>query len=272
MIEETTKEALLRLDFSPERAAELSKGDISTKTIINNSQIINGKHIFIYNHIVIDGRTNTVYSEIEGARKYYFGGDNLKFPSKAPSLFNEYYNLKLELYIKESEALNLPQSVLTKEFYNDELIRIQYEIEATKDKFKVFSKDPAFTKQKQRYLNWLNDNDPTKAKSKAFNFLDFIQNVKNKETFANDLKDTFDTETSTSFAIIVNLLEIEGVFKFSEFAPFYREIKRYFNREIGNQNTINDALSRLRGGTTTRERAFNNINDKVNVLIDKHKI
>lgn len=110
-----------------------------------------------------------------------------------------------------------------------------------------------------------------KSKRNEPAFLDYIHNVKDKEVFALELKELFNTETNTSFGIMINLLEIKDVFKFSEFAPFYRKIKQYFNREIGNQNTINDALNRLRKEIPSREREVNKINDKVNVLIDKHK-
>lgn len=143
MIGEINKEALEKLGFEPKRAEELGKEGISTKTIIGD------------NHIVIDGRTNIVYSDTDGARKYYFENGALKFPAKCDSLREEYYNLKLKLYLNENKATGLTDSDLAKEFHNAEIQHTENEIATTKDKFKTYSKNPEFTKIKNRYLNWL---------------------------------------------------------------------------------------------------------------------
>ncbi|WP_369769249.1 hypothetical protein [Flavobacterium sp. WC2416] len=254
MIEETTKQALLRLGFSHERAAELSEGSISTKTIIND------------NHIVIDGRTNKIYSEIDGAKKYYFENGNIEFPTKVPSLFNEYYNLKLERYIKENEALNLPQSVLAKEFYDDEVVRTFAKLQDTKDKFKVSSKDPAFTKPTQRYLNWLEEYNPAEPKIKPVDFLDFIQNVKDKKAFALELKETFNIEVGANLKIMLELLSEENIIVLSDsqLKSFHEAMKVYFNRDIKSY----EALRKAKDFTPI---ATDKINAKLKPLINRHK-
>ena len=110
----------------------------------------------------------------------------------------------------------------------------------------------------------------TKEETKT-TIYDFIQNVKDKEKFLKDLKSTFNIETKTEIAIVIVLFEKEKIICYNKFAPFYREIKTYLNRNIGNQNTINDAIKRIQNGTQTRETEFVKITEKANELIIKHK-
>ena len=118
--------------------------------------------------------------------------------------------------------------------------------------------------------NEISQNDTGAKKKSKTTIYDFIQNVKDKEDFLKAFKRTFNIETNTEIAIVINLFEKEKIICYSTFAPFYREIKNYLNRDIGNQNTINDAIKRIQKGTQTREAEFEKIKEKVNNLINNH--
>lgn len=109
-------------------------------------------------------------------------------------------------------------------------------------------------------------------KKTELTFFDYLNNVNDPELFANDLKESFKIETNTEIAIVIHVLESEQIFVYSYFAGFYRELKKFFDRNIGKQNTINDAVTRIKSGTETRTKSFNTINSKVKELINKHKI
>lgn len=99
---------------------------------------------------------------------------------------------------------------------------------------------------------------------------DFINNVSDKEAFAKDLKDTFNTEKGISFKIMIELLKAEYVFLIGsrEFSNFYKEIKSFFDRNIGAYQALNDSYK----DKDYKEEDLFVIQTKLKPLIDKHKI
>lgn len=111
-----------------------------------------------------------------------------------------------------------------------------------------------------------------KVKKTELTFFNFINDVKDKELFANDLKESFKIEKNTEIAIVIHLLESERIFVYSYFAHIHRELKKFLGREIGNPNTLNDAVNRIKNGILPRTRSYDTISNKVDELINKHKI
>ena len=153
MTEKTTKEVLERLGFDKDEAERFGKGGISTSRITKS------------NHIVIDGRENVVYSGDEGARVYYFKGGSycsttskdLKFPLTAPQLIEEYYNLKLALYIEKNEPSNFLKSDLKKEFHAKEILEAEQRLMSNRKMLNtLFPTTPESSTTNGRYLEWLN--------------------------------------------------------------------------------------------------------------------
>lgn len=190
MTEKITRENLERLGFENLDVDKYRTGVITTTTIIKG------------NHIVIDGVKNIIYSGTCGARKYYFNPDNLKFPAGAPELIEEYYNIKLELYIKEKAYSNFPNNDLKLEFHEAETMAIKNKLKDLKDKYKVFSKHPEFLETPTRYLKWLkskqhtkptgsNTDDPSKEFKDTFeNIFDSVKPKTVYDYFKKELVDT----------------------------------------------------------------------------------
>lgn len=116
--------------------------------------------------------------------------------------------------------------------------------------------------------------EPTTANNKAEKtFFDFIDNVKNKEAFANDLKDTFNTETGIEFKIMIELLKDEKIFLISDrgFAGFYRAIKPHFSQDIGTRTGLNDLYKHNAAEQKHYAGKVQIIKERLNPLIYRHK-
>lgn len=245
MIEKITKEVLVRLGFDQPKAQEYANERVTTRTIIND------------NHIFIDGVNRLVFSKNEGARKYYFKTDNIEFPNKAPQLIEEYYNLNLVLYIKNNEASNFPDNDLKKEFHEKEIAEVEQDLERAKDKYKVFSKNPEFTKTKTRYLNWLN------KKQKVVKTDEVLKNEFDK-IFKNDIGFTIftkmfeyykdDKNTLANFSFLFHAMEKDFlVCSQTKFREFLRNEK--YNIEI-------EKIDSRQSGKTNKTKLYNSIKDK----------
>jgi hypothetical protein len=107
------------------------------------------------------------------------------------------------------------------------LKKIDFELERIENLLKIETNQPQKLKPFQK---------PTK------NILDFINNVKNKEIFLDELKITFPTERGKSIKIIIELLQKENILIFGnrEFKILYNELKTFFVRDIGTRQSIND--------------------------------
>ncbi|GEM_PF-4352937 len=109
-------------------------------------------------------------------------------------------------------------------------------------------------------------NEIIKLKKPKKSLFEFINNVKDKETFMLELKNTFPTEQGKSIKAIVLKLVKEQILIYGtkEFIQFYNELKTYFNRDIGTYQSINDVK------TVDKETA-DTIYKKLNSLITTHK-
>lgn len=117
-----------------------------------------------------------------------------------------------------------------------------------------------------------NSNDNKNVKSSDPDFFDFIQNISNKTAFSNDLKQKFNNERSTEFGLLIYILTLEKIFLYYKFAPFFRSIKKNFNRDIGDQNKLNDTITCVSKGEKKYEIEIASIKNKLNPLINKYKI
>jgi hypothetical protein len=112
------------------------------------------------------------------------------------------------------------------------------------------------------------ENKLTKPEKTIF---DYISNVNNKESFAIELKNTFNIESGIDFKIMIELLKEEKIFTYTYFAPFFRSIAIYFNREIGTQNGLNDLYKHSEAEKKHYAEKIIVIQNKLNPLITKHK-
>ena len=96
---------------------------------------------------------------------------------------------------------------------------------------------------------------------------DFIYNVKDKETFLNDLKETFTTEKGQKIRALIELLKEEDIIIKGEreFKAFYEEFKKTMKQNIGEYQGIND----LKEHQWKKHQVY--ISKKLNSLILKHK-
>jgi hypothetical protein len=100
---------------------------------------------------------------------------------------------------------------------------------------------------------------------------DFIHNVENKETFGQDLKNSFNTEKGKSIKAIINILKESEILIIidGEFKTFYDLLKTLFDRNIGTYPSINDAG---KGNNVLNDGILKPIQQKLNPLIIRHKI
>ncbi|RTY64798.1 hypothetical protein [Flavobacterium sp. LB2P53] len=130
-----------------------------------------------------------------------------------------------------------------------------------------FSKIEEFLKSKY------NHNLPKEIKLQKVEktFLDYIT-IENKEGFANDLKNSFNIEFGIDFKIMIELLKNDGIFSFTQFAPFFRSIKDYFNRDIGSQTALNDLYKHTKDEQNYYAKNITTVQSKLNPLITKYRV
>lgn len=102
---------------------------------------------------------------------------------------------------------------------------------------------------------------------------DYIGDVKDKEAFAKDLKDTFNNEIGISFKIMIELLKAENLLLIGsrEFSGFYRNINPFFNRDIGTYTALNDGYKHTADEQTKYFQEIQIIEQKLKPLIIRHK-
>jgi len=82
--------------------------------------------------------------------------------------------------------------------------------------------------------------ETSKPKKLKKTLLEFIYNVENKEAFIQDLKNTFPTEIGKSIKAIIDFLNKEQILIYGtkEFKQLFEELEKYFNRNIGTYNSV----------------------------------
>ena len=124
---------------------------------------------------------------------------------------------------------------------------------------------------KQGLKNVVSDSVQGIKKAKALN--DYISNVKDKEAFAKDLKDTFNNEKGIPFKIMIELLKAENILLIGnrDFLGFYRIINPFFNRDIGTYTALNDGYKHTADEQTKYFQEIQIIEQKLKPLIIRHK-
>lgn len=108
--------------------------------------------------------------------------------------------------------------------------------------------------------------EKTKPKKPKKVLFQFIHNIKNKEEFIQELKETFPTEIGKSIKAIIDILTDEKILVYGtkEFKTLKEEIEFSFNRNIGSYNSIQNVKIVDKETTDT-------VHKKLNPLIIKHK-
>ncbi len=106
------------------------------------------------------------------------------------------------------------------------------------------------------------------------NFIDFIKNVNDKVAFAEELKNTFNTEFGIDFKIMIELLKEQNIFIIGDrkFKLFYEYILLYFERKIGVYSTLNDKYKHEESDKKAHHIKIKIIKEKLQPLIDKYII
>jgi hypothetical protein len=105
------------------------------------------------------------------------------------------------------------------------------------------------------------------------NFIDFINNVNEKEAFAQELKNTFKIEMGIDFKIMIELLKDQDILIIRrwKFSLFYDCIKLYFGRNIGGYPGLNDKYKHTDVDKRVHHIQITKISEKLQPLIDKYK-
>jgi hypothetical protein len=98
-------------------------------------------------------------------------------------------------------------------------------------------------------------------------FIDYIHNVKNKEAFALELKETFNVERATNIKIMVEELRQNNIIELTDgqIFSFHALMKSYFTQDIGGY----EAYRKAKFFDTIKK---GKIIEKLKPLINKHKI
>lgn len=108
--------------------------------------------------------------------------------------------------------------------------------------------------------------DEVKPKKLKKTLFEFIHNIENKEAFSQELKKTFPTERGKSIKAVIDVLTTEKILIYGtkEFKPLFEELQKYFNRDIGTYNSVQNVK-------TVDKETTETINKKLNPLIIKYK-
>lgn len=106
------------------------------------------------------------------------------------------------------------------------------------------------------------------------NFIDFIDNVNDKNAFAQELKEIFNSETGIDFRIMIELLKDNKIFRIGnrKFRLFHELATEYFDRKIGSYSGVKDKYDHTESDKKAHPKKIRNINEKLLPLIEKYKI
>jgi hypothetical protein len=105
-------------------------------------------------------------------------------------------------------------------------------------------------------------------------FVDFINNINDKIAFAQELKETFNSEIGIDFKIMTELLKDNKIFRISDrkFRLFHELATVHFDRNIGSYSGVNDKYKHTDSDKKAHSSTIRNISKKLQPLIDKYKI
>lgn len=210
--------------------------------------------------------------------KFFGEGFSPQMPfQKKYNIFNSLYEILYGKYLKHMNSPQIIKEVEFKEIYENANIYYVFPFEdkefiSIQDKFRdrllaimvlctevVEDKgvEVETSKTKEEEIN-----RPVKS------FLDFLVSLKNKEEFAEELRNTFKTEKGKSIKIIISILVKEGILIIGsrEFKMFFLALKEMFNRDIGTYQSIKDVKF-----DDIHKETIEPIIKNLNPLIDKYK-
>jgi hypothetical protein len=117
---------------------------------------------------------------------------------------------------------------------------------------------------KKRNIKFNDEND----------FVDFIDNINDKIAFAQELKETFNSEMGIDFRIMIELLKDNKIIRIGDrkFRLFHGLAKVYFGRNIGSYSGVNDKYHHNESDKKIHSKKIKIINEKLQPLIDKYNI
>ena len=186
--------------------------------------------------------------------------------------FNDFSNNLIEYKTQYDYIFNKLTDIKKIEFANDYLDKLK-----KLNDFQKFSKHKAIIQNmiieiENNFKNYKLNTAPqqiesSKPKKHKKSLLEFINNIKDKEAFIQELKKTFQSEQGKSIkAIVLKLNEVNIlIYGTKEFRQFYNELQTYFNRDIGTYQSINDVKTVDKETTAT-------ILKKLDPLIIKHQL
>ena len=278
MIDKLTKENLQKLGFK-----EADVNELFNTTGDYNLQCNEG-------NVFVSKPEDKLYTGIDMYRKIYFTEKNINFPFKCPDLFDEYFELSLAKFFDKQKAelsIHFDEKTQFGKFILLETNRSNEIIKDTKEYIKAHPNTLWIGKERannilETYIQFLDNklfvNQQNNIKKPEPTFFDFIHNVEDKEKFAKDLKETFNTEFGKDFVPIITLLQIEKteILKIPElkFKAFYEVLQVYFNRDIGKRQSIWDEIvKQSKNGLTEMDNArLKKIEKKLYPLIDRNII
>lgn len=121
--------------------------------------------------------------------------------------------------------------------------------------------------------DYLNKLDKTKKTTRTKTLNDFFENVKNKEKFLFDLKETFATEMGIDFSILMHLLKDDNLLFIGhrQFSTFHKLCVSHFNQDIGTKQGVNDKYKHSEEDQKIYKPNIAVISNKLKPLIDRHK-
>jgi hypothetical protein len=148
-----------------------------------------------------------------------------------------------------------------------EIIRARHELNYIKNERKINRNKNIIKFIVERIRNIDNDNRTlatTKIQKKTLN--DFIFNINEKETFIQELKNTFPTERGKSIKAMIDILTEAQIIIYGtkEFLHLYTVIQNYFKQNIGTYQSIQNIK-------TIDKETTNAASKKLKPLIDKYK-
>lgn len=144
----------------------------------------------------------------------------------------------------------------------------------TGNKFLYYSRELA-VEELIKFENYLINDCKEEPKKNDIQLADFFYNLKDKEKFLIDLRNTFQdkNDKGKQFSILMYLLKDEKVLSIGDrkFATFHRLAKKYFIQNIGSSQSINDYYKHTETEKSNFETDITIISKRLKPLISKYK-
>lgn len=258
-----------------------------TNNKLFRSDIKNAKVIYISR---TEGKIYTDANYYESKHYYNYRENDfnnkkeLSFPTDCPASIPDYYDSMLFIFLhqKNVDYDFYDIKFKTKMFINDEIKKHELVLKCHKSRVITLPANKLlefeqYIETHKMYLDYLEnrfkqlEKEPTE-KSPIINpqktIFDFINNVKDKEMFMQDLKKEFPTAEGLEMKAIIESLKISNVLvaPYGKFKPFYDLLFKYFDEKIGSRQGVIAAELDDR-----HNELIKSIEDKLKPLINKYK-